>query len=62
MDSHKATAQPWLHSLDFLNTHDDAYPLSISGGVTCPAWFRYRMGATASDGLVNDPWSLDSMS
>ena len=27
-------AQPWLRSLDGLNTHDDAYALSISGGVT----------------------------
>ncbi|KAF9061078.1 hypothetical protein BDP27DRAFT_1338711 [Rhodocollybia butyracea] len=26
--------QPWLRSLDALNTHDDAYRLSISGGVT----------------------------
>jgi hypothetical protein len=25
---------PWLRSLDGLNTHDDSYPLSISGGVT----------------------------
>lgn len=27
-------AQPWLRSIDGLNTHDDAYRLSISGGVT----------------------------
>ncbi|KAK0220507.1 carbohydrate esterase family 9 protein [Armillaria fumosa] len=27
-------AQPWLRSLDALNTHDDAYRLSIAGGVT----------------------------
>ena len=25
---------PWLRSLDGLNTHDDAYKLTISGGVT----------------------------
>lgn len=25
---------PWLRSLDGINTHDDAYKLSISGGVT----------------------------
>ena len=25
---------PWLRALDGLNTHDDAYKLSISGGVT----------------------------
>lgn len=28
------TIQPWLRSLDGLNTHDDSYPLSIAGGVT----------------------------
>ena len=27
-------AQPWLRSLDGLNTHDEAYTLSIAGGVT----------------------------
>ena len=26
--------QPWLRALDGLNTHDDAYHLSIAGGVT----------------------------
>jgi hypothetical protein len=26
--------QPWLRSLDGFNTHDEAYTLSISGGVT----------------------------
>lgn len=25
---------PWMRSLDGLNTHDDAFHLSISGGVT----------------------------
>jgi hypothetical protein len=33
-NSIKGIAQPWLRSLDGLNTHDDAYRLSISGGVT----------------------------
>ncbi|KAJ7116414.1 carbohydrate esterase family 9 protein [Mycena epipterygia] len=33
-NSHKGTIQPWLRSLDALNTHDDSYPLSIAGGVT----------------------------
>lgn len=27
-------AQPWLRSLDGLNTHDETYPLSLAGGVT----------------------------
>ena len=26
--------QPWLRSLDGLNTHDESFPLSIAGGVT----------------------------
>ncbi|KAF6761161.1 amidohydrolase [Ephemerocybe angulata] len=33
-NSLKGTIEPWLRSLDGLNTHDEAYPLSIAGGVT----------------------------
>ncbi|KAF7969725.1 hypothetical protein HWV62_26136 [Athelia sp. TMB] len=33
-NSLKGIAQPWLRSLDGINTHDEAYKLSISGGVT----------------------------
>ena len=33
-NSFKGLVLPWLRSLDGLNTHDDAYQLSISGGVT----------------------------
>ncbi|KAJ7255306.1 carbohydrate esterase family 9 protein [Mycena rebaudengoi] len=33
-NSRKGLVLPWLRSLDGLNTHDDAYRLSISGGVT----------------------------
>lgn len=33
-NSYKGIAQPWLRSLDGINTHDDAYLLSMSGGVT----------------------------
>ncbi|RDB24990.1 hypothetical protein Hypma_007852 [Hypsizygus marmoreus] len=33
-NSLKGIVQPWLRSLDGLNTHDDSYPLSIAGGVT----------------------------
>ena len=32
-NSHKGITQPWLRSLDGLNSHDEAYRLSISGGV-----------------------------
>lgn len=33
-NSRHGIVQPWLRALDGLNTHDDAYHLSISGGVT----------------------------
>ncbi|KAJ3987627.1 composite domain of metallo-dependent hydrolase [Lentinula detonsa] len=33
-NSRKGLVQPWLRSLDSLNTHDDAYQLSVAGGVT----------------------------
>ena len=33
-NSLKGTIQPWLRSLDGLNTHDDSYLLSVAGGVT----------------------------
>ncbi|KDQ57519.1 hypothetical protein JAAARDRAFT_156260 [Jaapia argillacea MUCL 33604] len=33
-NSRKGPVLPWLRSLDALNTHDDAYRLSISGGIT----------------------------
>ncbi|KAF7428612.1 hypothetical protein PC9H_007839 [Pleurotus ostreatus] len=33
-NSRKGLVQPWLRSLDGLNTHDEAYQLTISGGVT----------------------------
>ena len=32
-NSYNGIAQPWLRSLDGLNSHDDSYPLSVSGGV-----------------------------
>ncbi|PIL26888.1 hypothetical protein GSI_10026 [Ganoderma sinense ZZ0214-1] len=33
-NSHKGPILPWLRALDALNTHDEAYRLSVSGGVT----------------------------
>uniref|UniRef100_A0A8H8CQ82 Amidohydrolase-related domain-containing protein n=1 Tax=Psilocybe cubensis TaxID=181762 RepID=A0A8H8CQ82_PSICU len=33
-NSFRGIIQPWLRSIDGLNTHDNAYPLSIAGGVT----------------------------
>ncbi|KAI9060397.1 carbohydrate esterase family 9 protein [Trametes sanguinea] len=34
VNSRKGPVLPWLRALDGLNTHDDAYKLSIAGGVT----------------------------
>ena len=34
VNSEKGPVVPWMRSLDALNTHDDAFRLSISGGVT----------------------------
>ena len=33
-NSNKGPIVPWMRSLDGLNTHDDSFRLSISGGVT----------------------------
>lgn len=33
-NSNKGPIVPWMRSLDGLNTHDDSFHLSISGGVT----------------------------
>ena len=33
-NSMRGTIQPWLRSLDVLNTHDESYLLAIAGGVT----------------------------
>ncbi|KAF9258507.1 carbohydrate esterase family 9 protein [Marasmius fiardii PR-910] len=33
-NSHAGLTQPWLRSLDALNTHDEAYRLAVAGGVT----------------------------
>ena len=34
VNSFHSTIQPWLRSVDALNTHDDGYLLSIAGGTT----------------------------
>jgi len=33
-NSLEGITEPWLRSLDGLNTHDESYMLSISGGIT----------------------------
>ncbi|KAJ3745366.1 carbohydrate esterase family 9 protein [Lentinula detonsa] len=34
VNSFKGIAQPWLRSVDGINTHDDSYQLSVAGGLT----------------------------
>lgn len=34
VNSYNGPILPWLRSLDGLNTHNDSYPLFITGGVT----------------------------
>jgi imidazolonepropionase-like amidohydrolase len=34
VNSMNGIIQPWLRSLDGLNTHDETYPLTLAGGVT----------------------------
>ncbi|KAF8633299.1 hypothetical protein AX17_004474 [Amanita inopinata Kibby_2008] len=76
-NSLKGLIQPWLRSLDGLNTHDEAYHLSISGGVTTAnvlpgsanaiggQAFTIKLRPTkersASSMLLEPPYSVDSM-
>ena len=34
VNSNKGPIVPWMRSLDGLNTHDDTFRLTVSGGVT----------------------------
>ncbi|KAI0779702.1 hypothetical protein C8Q74DRAFT_1447183 [Fomes fomentarius] len=43
---------PWLRVLDALNTHDDAYPNSISGGVTTSLVLPGSLNGIGGQGLV----------
>ncbi|KAF9462479.1 carbohydrate esterase family 9 protein [Collybia nuda] len=74
-NSLKGLVLPWLRSLDALNTHDDAYRLSISGGVTTsvvlpgsadaiggqafPIKLRPTVERTPSSMLLEPPYSLN---
>ena len=51
-NSHNGLIQPWLRSLDGLNTHDDSYQLSISGGVTTALVLPGSANAIGGQGFV----------
>ncbi|KAF8630669.1 hypothetical protein AX15_002817 [Amanita polypyramis BW_CC] len=76
-NSLKGIAQPWLRSLDGLNSHDEAYHLSISGGVTTanvlpgsanaiggqafPIKIRPTGERSISSMLLEPPYNIDTM-
>ncbi|KAH9935457.1 composite domain of metallo-dependent hydrolase [Fomitopsis serialis] len=51
-NSLKGVAQPWLRALDGLNTHSDAYKLSIAGGVTTVLVLPGSANAIGGQGVV----------
>ncbi|KAH9930389.1 composite domain of metallo-dependent hydrolase [Amylocystis lapponica] len=51
-NSHKGLILPWLRALDGLNTHNDAYKLSISGGVTTALVLPGSANAIGGQGIV----------
>ncbi|KAG6891465.1 hypothetical protein C0992_006196 [Termitomyces sp. T32_za158] len=75
-NSFKGLVLPWLRSLDGLNTHDEAYRLSISGGVTTSVVLpgsadaiggqafviklRPTVQRTSSSMLLEPPYSLNN--
>ncbi|KAG7441138.1 carbohydrate esterase family 9 protein [Guyanagaster necrorhizus] len=51
-NSFHGIAQPWLRSLDALNIHDDAYRLSIAGGITTALILPGSANAIGGQGFV----------
>ncbi|KAL1938740.1 hypothetical protein VTO73DRAFT_11343 [Trametes versicolor] len=52
VNSLKGPILPWLRALDGLNTHDDAYQLSIAGGVTTSLVLPGSANAIGGQGVV----------
>lgn len=50
--SQKGPVNPWLRSVDGLNTHDEAYKLAIAGGVTSA---QVLPGSGNNIGALNRP-------
>ncbi|CAL1706946.1 unnamed protein product [Somion occarium] len=51
-NSHHGPVLPWMRALDGLNTHDDAYRLSVSGGVTTALVLPGSANAIGGQGLL----------
>ncbi|TFK90568.1 hypothetical protein K466DRAFT_543238 [Polyporus arcularius HHB13444] len=51
-NSYKGPIVPWLRALDALNTHDDGYRDSMSGGVTTSLMLPGSLNGIAGQGLV----------
>ena len=58
-NSLKGPVVPWMRSLDGLNTHDDAFRLSISGGVTTSLILPGSANAIGSFCIVAIPLGFD---
>ncbi|KAK8845279.1 hypothetical protein IAR55_005992 [Kwoniella newhampshirensis] len=54
-NSFKGSVQPWLRSLDGFNTHDQAFKLSISGGITTMLVLPGSADAMGGQGFVFKP-------
>ncbi|KAI8973081.1 carbohydrate esterase family 9 protein [Trametes punicea] len=52
VNSRKGPVLPWLRALDGLNTHDDAYRLSIAGGVTTALVLPGSANAIGGQGVL----------
>ncbi|KAJ7143728.1 hypothetical protein C8R44DRAFT_827345 [Mycena epipterygia] len=57
-NSHRAPTLPWLRSIDGTNTHDLAYRLSMSGGVTTVQVLRPTAERSTSSILLEPPHTL----
>ncbi|KAI0074162.1 carbohydrate esterase family 9 protein [Panus rudis PR-1116 ss-1] len=51
-NSHYGPVLPWLRALDGLNTHDEAYKLSVSGGVTTALVLPGSANAIGGQGIL----------
>ncbi|PSR81150.1 hypothetical protein PHLCEN_2v6485 [Hermanssonia centrifuga] len=51
-NSRKGPILPWLRALDSLNTHNDAYRLSVAGGVTTALVLPGSANAIGGQGIV----------
>lgn len=60
-DSQNGIAQPWLRSLDGLNTHDETYPLSLAGGVTTSLVLPGSVNAIGRRKILHRDWSTEPL-